>query len=165
MHAHDGILATCLRRVSYWRLPPNWSHHDWMEEATGHAALAACQAFADFSPDRGIPLERFIRHRVMAGILTRYRQEWSYARHCRYQSEAESSQPVAPNLLDGTILRTTMRDLLARLSQADRNLIQQVFFDLRTEADIASSMGISQQAVNKRKGGILNQLRGVLENA
>jgi DNA-directed RNA polymerase specialized sigma24 family protein len=162
---HDGILAACLKRVGRWRLPPNWSHHDWMEEAKGHAALAACQAFQDYLPEKGIPLEQFIRHRVMANILTRYRQEWSYARHCRHQPELESFHPVAPNLLDGNLLRNSVQELLARLSIADQNLIQQVFYDRRTEADIALSLGITQQAVSKRKGGILNQLRGALENA
>jgi hypothetical protein len=45
------------------------------------------------------------------------------------------------------------------LSKPDLWLIEQLFLRGRTEADIATQIGITQQAVNKRKWMILLRLR------
>src|SRR5215467_12312414 len=70
-----------LRRIRSWRVPPNWSRHDWMEELKAVGTAAACQAVYEFDPARGIPLAGFGYCRMISRCLARYRKEWTYARH------------------------------------------------------------------------------------
>ncbi len=53
---------------------------------------------------------------------------------------------------------------LSSLSDEERYLIQQIYFNDRTERDLAEELGCSQNAVNKRKQRILDKLRRFLEN-
>ena len=48
---------------------------------------------------------------------------------------------------------------LDSLAELDRGLIRQLFWDGRTEDDLAREWGVSQQAVSKRKQKILRALR------
>ena len=53
---------------------------------------------------------------------------------------------------------------LSFLSDYERYLIRQIYFEERTERDLAEELGCSQNAVNKRKQRILEKLRGLIEN-
>ena len=53
---------------------------------------------------------------------------------------------------------------LSALGDDDRLLLQHLFWDGRTESEVASGLGISQQAVNKRKRKILSELRRSFEH-
>ena len=53
---------------------------------------------------------------------------------------------------------------LSFLSDEEQYLIQQIYFNERTERDLAEEQGCSQNAVNKRKQRILNKLRRFLQN-
>jgi hypothetical protein len=55
------------------------------------------------------------------------------------------------------------RHVLARLSKSDLWLIEQLFLKDRTEADIATQIGITQQAISKRKRTIVMQLRRYID--
>jgi hypothetical protein len=100
--ANIPIIARCLRRVGTWRLPPNWSAPDWLEEVKEVLGVAALEAEADFDSARGVPFGAFLFHRGLARVLTRYRQEWNYgtrfssecARRCAWGDEE-------PNPLEG----------------------------------------------------------------
>ncbi|MCS6831856.1 MAG: hypothetical protein NZ749_14605, partial [bacterium] len=37
----QAAVRCCLRRVATWKTPPNWSHHDWMEEMCAEAEAGA----------------------------------------------------------------------------------------------------------------------------
>ena len=153
------VLERCLRRIRRWPMPPNWSRPDWLEEASACGALAACQADRDFDPLRGIPFEGFVYARVMAAALTRYRQEWSYAGHCLRR---ESHRLDRGELADATERLHDTADAyetLGRLAEQDRWLLEQAFWHQATEANIARHLGISQQAVSKRKAALLTSLR------
>jgi hypothetical protein len=51
---------------------------------------------------------------------------------------------------------------LARLSRSDLWIIEQLFLRDRTEADIATQIGITQQAISKRKHAIVyNRIKTV----
>lgn len=45
------------------------------------------------------------------------------------------------------------------LSEEERWLIQQLYFEERTEREVAAELGLSQKAVNKRRKKILEKLR------
>ena len=59
-------------------------------------------------------------------------------------------------------LSESVRTALAALSPQDHWLIEQLFWDGHTEAEVARQLHISQPAVNKRKHTILKKLRGWL---
>ena len=48
---------------------------------------------------------------------------------------------------------------MSRLVNDDRRLLERLFWEGSTEVEVAGSMGISQQAVSKRKLKILAELR------
>lgn len=52
---------------------------------------------------------------------------------------------------------------LSLLPDDERGLIQQLFFEERTERDLAVEYGLSQKGINKRKQRILEQLRELLK--
>src|SRR3954470_13749357 len=74
-----AVWASCLRRIQRWRLPPHWTAAGWHEEIRSEAAAASLQAARDFDSTRGVPWGAFVRSRIMAGALTRYRKEWTHA--------------------------------------------------------------------------------------
>lgn len=136
-------------------MPPNYAPADWAEEMRAQGSAAACQALCDFDPERGVPLGAFVRQRVLAGARTRYRQEWAYAlRVAALDADPERAE-ADPEI--------TLCCALARLPEPDRRLIEQLFWERSTEAEIGQALGISHQAVSKRKRAILRELRAWLE--
>lgn len=53
---------------------------------------------------------------------------------------------------------------LSLLSDDERYLIEQLYFQERTERDLAAQFQLSQKAINKRRQRILEKLRGLLKN-
>ena len=153
------VLDSCLRKIRVWHTPRNYSASDWMEEMRAHGAAAAWQAVRDYDPARGVPLAAFVRKRVMADAFTRYRQEWTYATHCVPDADQEAHGIRAQEGLAATSMQEAQRCALAQLSASGEWLIEQLFCERRTESDMAKALGISQQAVSKRKRSVLRELR------
>lgn len=153
-----------LRRVYAWRVPPHWSKRDWFEEMRALGVTAAWEAWRDYDPSRGVPLSAFIYLRVVAGALTRYRQEWGYALHCLRPADGEKREHVSttgdsschPMGLE------LLRCALAQLSDSGQRLVEQLFWQGDTETEVARRLGISHQAVSKRKRVLLRDLRECL---
>jgi DNA-directed RNA polymerase specialized sigma24 family protein len=152
------VLERCLRRVSVWRIPPNCTYYDWMEEMRAQGAAVGWQALCEFDPAREIPRDAFVYQRIMAGLLTRYRQDWTVALHCTSWEEA-NPLPTVETLPDMDLYAA-----LALLGEGDRGLLTQLFWQRETEAEIARTRHISQQAVSKRKRTVLKMLRHYLES-
>jgi DNA-directed RNA polymerase specialized sigma24 family protein len=77
---------------------------------------------------------------------------------------AQNTIQRAPMVDCWTLLASAVFDdwpghALARLPSSDLWLVEQLFLRDRTEADIATQIGITQQAVSKRKQLILLRLR------
>jgi DNA-directed RNA polymerase specialized sigma24 family protein len=148
-----------LRRIHTWRAPPNWSVRDWREEMEAHCAAAMVQAAHDYDPVLGVPLDAFIRLRVLHSALTRYRREWAFALRCAPEADDETRRSAASGFPGCATVEALLPDALARLPESSRLLIEQLFWKQRTEADIARQLGISQSAICKRKKALLNELR------
>jgi hypothetical protein len=152
------ILDSSLRRIFRWRAPPNWSVSDWRNEMRAEAACAGWQAVCEYDPSLGVPFGAFAHQRVLTSTLTRFRQEWAYA--------LRSGQEYDPEGFDSRLFDYTAYAVfddwpgyaLARLSKSELWLIGQLFLKDRTEAEIATQIGITQQAINKRKRMILLRL-------
>ena len=158
-----------LKRTRSWRVPPNWSRGDWFEELVAVGTAAAWQAVCDFDPKQGVPLAGFGYCRMITRCLARYRKEWRYALHlvtsdsCEEEttafkhaglaasSKAKVNGPHPPN--------DDLRDAIGALPAEQRRLIEQLFWEERTETEVANTMNINQSTINRRKRTILKSLR------
>jgi DNA-directed RNA polymerase specialized sigma24 family protein len=154
----NDVLEGCLRQIGSWRIPPNWSRQDWMDEMRTDAAEVLWKASQDYDPTRGVPLEAFERLRVLAGARTRYRQEWQYALHCGCPIDAVQEDCLLCESCPTAATCEPLGEALRQIPEADRRLIEQLFLGESTEATVACQLGISQQAVSKRKHAALKQL-------
>jgi RNA polymerase sigma factor (sigma-70 family) len=156
------VWAACVRRIHGWRVPPRWSPRDWWEEIDAEAVASACHAMRIFDPERGLSLASFVYHQVLASALARYRKEWNYA--LRYGLSPSSENHLVglddvENRFAADQEEKKLKGLMTDLAESDRRLIESLFWDGRTETEVAGRLGISQQAVSKRKRKILNKLR------
>jgi hypothetical protein len=151
-------LDSCLRRIFRWRVPPNWSIFDWHNEMRAEAACAAWQAVCHYDPSLNVPFSAFARQRVLTSTLTRYRQEWAYALRLAQETDPEDLDSGLLGSTAPTVFDDWPRHALARLSKRDLWLLEQLFLRGSNEADIATQIGITQQAVNKRKWRIVHRL-------
>jgi len=155
-----------LKRTRSWRVPPNWSRDDWLEELAAVATAAAWQALCDFDPDRGVPLAGFGYCRIISRCLARYRKEWRYALHLVASDSREKETTIFKDpgssvaKVDGTRHPSSdLRGAVGALPVDQRRLIEQLFWEERTETQVANTMNINQSTINRRKRTILKSLR------
>lgn len=154
-------LEPSLHRICRWRTPPNWSRSAWEEEVRAMALAAAWQSTLDFEPARGVPLAAFLFHRVVSRVFTRYRQEWAYASHHSVYVDAHLLQDLGEGAKSGgnESFLEEIEGGLSHLSESDRLLLRQVFWDGLPQRVVADRLAITQQAVSKRLSSALKQLR------
>lgn len=156
----DFVIATCLRRIRKWRVPPSWTAREWSEEIRSEATVAGLQAFQDFDESRGVPREAFLRQRVMHRSLALYRREWTYAVRRVIEEELDRrAQLGMRDLTKHVASLNILQQSLDLLPEPDLCIIEAIFWGERSETEIAEALGISQQAVSKRKHRILGKLR------
>jgi RNA polymerase sigma factor (sigma-70 family) len=153
---------SCVAQIRRWRIPPRWNDVDWVAELQSEGAAAALEAIACFEPSRNVPLHAYVRMRVMGRVLTRYRQEWTYA--IRQVPEEVSDASELSSLASPSWPVDELRDVLTQLDDPDRALIIRIFWNAETEAEIARSLGLSQQAISRRKKKILDKIRERMEH-
>jgi RNA polymerase sigma factor (sigma-70 family) len=151
-------------RARSWRTPPNWSFSDWSDEVLAVAIWSAWQAKQEFDPAHGVPLAEFVSSRIKARALTRYRQEWRFA-----LSNVPTDAEIIKTLIDADPTTRSSRTAYESLDRAlqqlrgpERWLLNQIFWQHRTETEIAGELRISQPAVSKRKRAALLHLRNLL---
>jgi RNA polymerase sigma factor (sigma-70 family) len=140
-------------------VPPRWSLGDWREELQAEGALAACEAARDFDPARGVPFKPFVERRVLSHLLHRYRKEWTYAHHLARAPTDPEALGQAPPGRPPELEAIEVRDLAAGLDPDDRRLVTILFWEGKSESEAAESLGVTQQAVSKRKLRIILELR------
>ena len=169
----DETLGSALqfgfKRIRSWHVPPNWSRGDWFEEVTAVGTAAAWQAICEFDSERGVPLAGFGYCRMMTRCFARYRKEWRYALHlvdsdsCEKQTTTFKHPGLAASSAakaDGTYCsHDHLRGAVRALPSKQCRLIEQLFWQERTETEVAAAMGINQSTINRRKHDILKGLR------
>ena len=163
----SAALRRAFRRIFSWRIPPNWSAHDWFDEVKAITAAARCQAELDYDVERGVPLSAFLYQRVLTCAWTRYRQEWAYALRFVHEDEIECDEAATPrtSLLEVCPSDDSLRCALLELPFADQWLVRQLFWNSVSEDKVARNLKITQQAVSKRKRKIIRKLRRLLYDA
>jgi RNA polymerase sigma factor (sigma-70 family) len=153
------VWAACTGRTHGWRVPPRWSLSDWWEEVDAESIAAACHAIRIFDPGRGPSLNSFVYHQILASALSRYRQEWTYAIRYGLVPIEDPTMVSADDRFHVEQEEEHLKQTLTCLPDEDRHLLQGLFWEGLTETEIASGLGISQQAVSKRKRKVLKALR------
>jgi RNA polymerase sigma factor (sigma-70 family) len=155
----------CLKRIRRWRVPPQWSGRDWLDEIMGEVTLSVVQATKDFDMSRGIPLGAFLHRRIIQTALARYRREWTYAIHQISEAAVDEYEAVkGTEYPSREAISSQLREALARLPSSDATLIEEIFWKGKSEARLAQALGISQQAVNKRKHNIFRLLDDIIRS-
>jgi RNA polymerase sigma factor (sigma-70 family) len=153
------IWGACRRRTRSWPIPPRWTANDWREELDAEGIAAACKAIRKYDPARGTTISSFVYHQMLSGALSRYRQEWTYAMRCSTAILSQDSIPQANGAANLDDESEYLLHSIGRLVDDDRFLLERLYWDGCTEAEVAGLLGISQQAVSKRKRRILLELR------
>jgi RNA polymerase sigma factor (sigma-70 family) len=163
-----------LKRTQSWRVPPNWSRDDWLEELAAVATAAAWQALCDFDPELGVPLAAFGYCRIISRCLARYRKEWRYALHIDASDSCEEETTTFKHagLAASSVARVNgtdpsnndLRGAVRALPAKQRRLIEQLFWEERTETEVADAMGSNQSTINRRKQAVLKGLRKKLRD-
>jgi RNA polymerase sigma factor (sigma-70 family) len=172
--ALGAAVQSGFKRIRSWRVPPNWASADWFEELTAVATAAAWQAVCDFDPELGVPLACFSYCRIISRCLSCYRKEWRYATHifASESIETETTPCQHPGLTAASAANGNgahhsnddLRGAVGALPAKQRRLIEQLFWEKRTETELADAMGTNQSTINRRKRAILNGLRTKLRD-
>jgi RNA polymerase sigma factor (sigma-70 family) len=170
-------VQVALHQARQWRCPLHWDGKEWQKELDAIAQAAAFEACFYFDEQRGMTLETFVFWQVLTVLRDFHRQEWAYfAFHCRHftrasdegeagegNESAEVCEEVATEGLEREWRRYLICWALERLSERERQVINRLYWDGRTEAEIAHELGISRQAVSKIKQKAIQKLRKLLK--
>jgi RNA polymerase sigma factor (sigma-70 family) len=170
-------LQAALRKARKWRRPPHWDGNEWHKELDAIARAAAFEACCYFDEQQSITLETLVFWQVLTVLRDFHRREWAYfAFHCGHLTKvsdegeagegdesAEVCEEVATEGLEQEWRRYLIFWALERLSERERQVMKRLYWDGRTEAEIAHELGISQQAVSKIKRKAIQKLRELLE--
>jgi RNA polymerase sigma factor (sigma-70 family) len=170
-------VQVALHQARQWRCPIHWDGKEWQKELDAIAQAAAFEACFYFDEQRGITLEIFVFWQVLTALRDFHRREWAYfAFHCGHLTKAsdegevgegnesaEVCEEVATEGLEREWRRYLIFWALERLSERERQVMKRLYWDERTEAEIAHELGISQQAVSKIKRKAIQKLRKLLE--
>ena len=77
----------------------------------------------------------------------------------QFEGENQTEESVIRNMQLEQLYKA-----LSLLSEDEQYLIRQLFFEERTERDLAEELKIYHNAVHKRKNRILKKLKNILEN-
>ena len=77
----------------------------------------------------------------------------------QFEAENKTEELVIQN-----IIYEQLHHAISLLSKDEQYLIKQLFFEERTERDLAEEYQLSQKAINKRRQKILKKLKDLLKN-
>jgi DNA-directed RNA polymerase specialized sigma24 family protein len=112
---------------------------------------------------------------MMTCCLARYRKEWRYALHlvASDSCDEETAPSKHPGLVASSAANVNgahrssdeLNGALGALPAEQRRLIEELFWEERTETEVADAMCTNQSTINRRKQAILNGLRMKLRDS
>ncbi len=149
--------------------PPHYDADYWREERIALAHLAVWQAFHDYQPERGVPLEAFAYQRAVWAILDewkRLRRHWACVAEMPVNEEtgeeAEFEDPGAQEAVEEAVLCGAVREALERLPNVQRQILEWIYGEGLGEREIAQRLSMSCAWVNKQRALALARLRELL---
>lgn len=154
---HQFIVRNCLARIDRWRTPRRWSPSDWLEEIQATAFAATWDAICLYDKSRGVTLNAYMRLHIIKTCYGRYRKKWNYALNTCEEASVDDSFIGNPyRVLDETVW---LEEAVGRLTEGDALLVRDLYWNGRSESEVARDLGVTQQAINKKKQRILETLR------
>ena len=71
--------------------------------------------------------------------------------------------PTMEEIVAASELRDRVRNAIALLPKADREIIQAIYYDEQSEREVAAREGVSQNKINKQRQKILSKLKLILD--
>lgn len=103
--------------------------------------------------------QSFFDHEIqMSGMIGG--QEGAYENFRKFVDMQDAPERIVLKTLENQAL---YHAVLA-LPKTDRRLVRALFYEGKTEQEYAKELGVSQQAVHKRKARILGELKNFLKN-
>ncbi len=155
----DIVAGQSLSRAYQWRYPFNWTRPQWWEEISSEAALAVIELSRVTTLDMPTDITR-CQNMIQNRLLKHYRRELAFNKYCGQQIDNEPTALQDPQ--QGEV-QLDLQMAMNRLPARDRLLIQQLYWEKRTESQIAAEAGVSVPAICKRKKRILCHLRNILK--
>ena len=170
-------VQVALHQARQWRRPPHWDGYEWQKELDAIAQAATFEACFYFDEQRGMTLETFVFWQVLTALRDFHRREWAYfAFHCEHLTKASDEGEVgegneSAEVCEGVVTKGLEQEwrrylicwALERLSERERQVLERLYWDGYTEAEVAKELVISQQAVSKIKRKAIQKLRELLE--
>lgn len=160
----DSAVQRAFLRIRSWGAPPNWSGDDWWMEARAITAAAGWSAERIFDVRRCGSLGAFIYGQALASAWMRFRQEWSYSTRCSQFPKDGFLEPEVRRQdeeLNGKF-DLILSSAMSRLPASDQWLLEQLYWRYVPQKNVAQTLGMTQQAVSRRKTRILEKLRAHL---
>lgn len=107
--------------------------------------------------------ERTVVNQENQTVMVIPSREDSYERLMEQNVQFERTTESAEEQALKNIQIQQLHKALSLLSDDERLLIVQIFFEGRTERDLAMEYGLSQRGINKRRQRILERLRELIE--
>ena len=107
--------------------------------------------------------ERTVTDRMGQVVDTILGREDSYERLLEQKIQFREDATDVEDLVIWKMEVQQLHKALALLSDEERELIEQLYFNERTEREIAAQTGLSQNAVNKRRQKIIGKLRKIFK--
>ena len=76
--------------------------------------------------------------------------------------EIPSSQALVDEIFEDKLLLDMLSKALSELTEEERVLIDELFFNDKSEREIAREIGVSQPAIHKRRNRILEKLKKLM---
>lgn len=140
------------------------------DEAVSEAYLSFVTAVRKFDEAQGVPFAAFIKAMVTGSIYTFFKK------HCRNgererQVEGEAGELSFWDAISDErdeysefIESEAMKKALTVLDESEREVIESLYFKCRTQKETATLLGVTQQAVAKRKTKAFLKLKNYLVN-
>jgi RNA polymerase sigma factor (sigma-70 family) len=167
--AIERWLSQTLRQfLTRFPLPTHWDRAEWAEELQIVAWTAAWEACQIFEERFSVPKELFVRQRVWNALKDFWRLEWTYGQQTASldapnQDEEVGGQDwkecIADEQMREAIDYQLLRDLVARLPERERLIIERLFWDGDNLTSIAKDLRVSIPRVHQLKEQAIARLR------
>ena len=139
------------------------------DDALAQGYVSFVEAVQRYEEARQVPFAAFVRDKIYGDLHTLFRRtcrSWQREKQLAPASEGEEAQGVAeagvPDFSERLADRAELLWAMQHLTSREREVLQLVCLEDRTQREAALRLGVSQQAVAKARKRALEKLRRIL---
>lgn len=165
--AEQWLSQTLRQFLARFPLPVRWDWTEWVEELRMVAWAAAMEACQLFEEHFGVPKELFVRQRVWNALKDFWRLEWAMQQTVSLDETPQGEEgdrqdwqeQIADEEVAQAIDRCLVRELVARLPERERLIIERLFWDGDNLTSVAKNLRVSIPRAHQLKEQALARLR------